>query len=108
MSSLSCHVLDTTKGAPAESISVELVSFNEKQPIAEGITDSDGRARFENTELVKGDYTLRFQTKAYCKQAFGSAFFPLVEVHFNVDDESRHYHVPLLLSAYSYSTYRGS
>ncbi|MDG3085242.1 hydroxyisourate hydrolase [Vibrio hannami] len=50
----------------------------------------------------------RFLTKPYCEQTYGCAFFPLVEVHFHVDEEARHYHVPLLLSPYSYSTYRGS
>lgn len=108
MSSLSCHILDTAQGTPATGIPVELVSFETRDTIAKGETNEDGRVRFDDTALVCGNYTLRFLTKPYCETTYGSAFFPLVEVHFHVDDEARHYHVPLLLSPYSYSTYRGS
>jgi 5-hydroxyisourate hydrolase len=107
MSSLSCHVLDTTNGHPAAGIPVSLYLFNGKEKLASAVTDADGRARFDNTLPLGQDYTLRFDSEAYCQQTFGTVFFPLIEVHFRIADE-RHYHVPILLSSYSYSTYRGS
>ncbi|MDB1124073.1 hydroxyisourate hydrolase [Vibrio algarum] len=107
MSSLSCHVLNTTHGVPASGIEVELCAFSQHDCLQKGITDQDGRFRFDAITLEKGRYTLKFHTESYCQSQFGGCFFPLVEVHFIVEDE-RHYHVPLLLSPYSYSTYRGS
>lgn len=107
MSSLSCHVLNTTHGLPASGIPVELSLFSQQQSLQKGITDQDGRFRFDDITLAKGQYTLKFHTKSYCQTQFDDYFFPIVEVHFIVEDE-RHYHVPLLLSPYSYSTYRGS
>jgi 5-hydroxyisourate hydrolase len=106
-STLSCHVLNTTHGLPAEGIEVTLSLFAENTSIASGVTNRDGRFRFEDITLAKGQYTIRFHTKDYCITQFNSVFFPLVEVHFIVEDQ-RHYHIPLLLSPYSYSTYRGS
>lgn len=112
MSSLSCHILDTTHGLPANNVEVELHSFNQAPSqsdcIAKGVTNGDGRYRFEEVELPPASYTLKFLVADYCQQKFGSAFFPLVEIHFNVEDGQQHYHIPLLLSPYSYSTYRGS
>lgn len=107
MSTLSCHVLDTTQGCPAAGIPVALYQYDSKEKLDVALTDTDGRARFSG-QLQEGQtYTLRFETRDYCKEKFGSVFFPLIEVHFVVTDQ-RHYHVPVLMSAYSYSTYRGS
>lgn len=106
-SSLSCHVLNTTHGIPASDIAVALFPFEQSTILQKGATDLDGRFRFDQIKLQKGRYTLKFYTEQYCLEQFDSCFFPIVEVHFIVDDE-RHYHVPLLLSPYSYSTYRGS
>lgn len=107
MSTLSCHVLDTTLGCPATDITVALYQHDSKEKLEMALTDTDGRARFAAKLNPGQTYTLRFETRGYCEKNFGSVFFPLVEVHFLVSDE-RHYHVPLLLSAFSYSTYRGS
>ncbi|CAH0526194.1 hydroxyisourate hydrolase [Vibrio hippocampi] len=107
MSRLSCHVLDTSSGHPAAGIRVTVYPFNSQQPLASETTDADGRARFETTLPIGENYTLSFEVADYCQHTFGAVFFPLIEVHFHVAD-SRHHHVPVLLSPYSYSTYRGS
>ncbi|UGA53455.1 hydroxyisourate hydrolase [Vibrio sp. VB16] len=107
MSSLSCHVLNTTHGIPASCIEVELTRFSQHESLQKGITDQDGRFQFDAVTLKKGRYTLKFHTEQYCQNQFDDCFFPVVDVHFVVEDE-RHYHVPLLLSPFSYSTYRGS
>ncbi|MDG3085243.1 hydroxyisourate hydrolase [Vibrio hannami] len=59
MSSLSCHILDTTQGTPASGIAVELIKFDTRDTIIKGETNEDGRVRFESTELVCGDYTFK-------------------------------------------------
>lgn len=107
MSTLSCHVLNTTHGQPASGIEVTLYLLDSQQALATGITDTDGRVRFDTELTLAETYTLNFATKDYCQNAFSTVFFPKVDVHFYVDDQ-RHYHIPLLLSPYSYSTYRGS
>ncbi len=108
MTSLSSHILDTVSGKPAANIEVTLYTYPEGDCLATGNTDQDGRVRFSDTSLECRSYTLKFATQAYCQKQFGQAFFPVVEVHFTIDDPDRHYHIPLLLSPYSYSTYRGS
>jgi 5-hydroxyisourate hydrolase len=103
MSPITTHVLNTVSGRPAAGIAVAL-EFGGKV-LAECATDADGRARDllpAHHRLEPGVYCLRFQTAAV------SAFFPAVEIHFRVDNPDQHYHVPLLLSAYGYTTYRGS
>ncbi|MBY5947841.1 hydroxyisourate hydrolase [Photobacterium rosenbergii] len=107
MRTLSCHILDTSKGTPAAGIAISLYHATTPNPLDQQFTDSDGRVRFEEVELSQGQYTLVFDTNIYCKQQFGEVFFPEVRVTFCVTDD-RHYHIPLLLSPYSYSTYRGS
>lgn len=107
MSTLSCHVLDTANGSPAKNIVVKLFRLGSVDCLDEQTTNADGRAVFESITLNKEDYTLRFEVKSYCEQQFGSSFFPLIDVNFTVADD-RHYHIPLLLSPYSYSSYRGS
>jgi 5-hydroxyisourate hydrolase len=98
MSSLSTHVLDTAAGLPATGVRV-LLESRSGAPLGEGVTDQDGRISSLGGELVAGDYVLRFRTEG--------VFFPEVVVVFTISDE-RHHHVPLLLSPYGYSTYRGS
>jgi 5-hydroxyisourate hydrolase len=103
MSTLSTHVLDTTTGHPAEGIRITLESRSGDQ-IAAGVTNVDGRVSELGPErLEPGDYLLRFDTAAYV-----DGFYPEVVVVFTVADPDEHYHVPLLLSPYGYSTYRGS
>ena len=98
MSTLSTHVLDQAAGLPATGVKVSLESRS-GTPLGEGFTDHDGRIGSLGGELTPGDYVLRFATEG--------PFFPEVVIVFTVSDE-RHHHVPLLLSPYGYSTYRGS
>ena len=101
MSTLSTHVLDTVKGRPAADVAVEL--RREGALVASMRTDDDGRARFG--EVAPGSYELEFAVGAY----FGEApFLDGVPIRFTVSGESTHYHVPLLVSPWAYSTYRGS
>ena len=99
MSTLSTHVLDTADGVPAAGIRVVLET-RAGTPLGEGVTDHDGRIGSLGGELGAGDYVLRFDTAR-------ASFFPEVVVVFTVSDQ-RHHHVPVLLSPYGYSTYRGS
>ena len=101
MSTLSTHVLDTVRGRPAAGVRVEL--RRDGMTLASSVTDDDGRARFG--EVEPGGYELEFAVGDY----FGEApFLNRVPVRFTVSDESAHYHVPLLVSPWAYSTYRGS
>jgi 5-hydroxyisourate hydrolase len=109
MSSLSTHVLDTTHGCPAEGVAVTLLAG--ERVIYEGRTDADGRCR-DLPELAPGKYRLEFAVAGYFR-ARGvllpePPFLDLVRIDFGVADADAHYHVPLLVSPYSYSTYRGS
>jgi hydroxyisourate hydrolase len=104
--SLSTHVLDTGIGEPAAGIAVRLEREFDGgwHEVAAGVTDSDGRLRdwVPDEQWAAGTYRLSFDTAAR------SAFFPQVSVVFFVAEPARHHHVPLLLSPYGYSTYRGS
>ena len=105
MSGLSTHILDTVKGEPASGVVVRL-EF-EGAEVGRGVTDADGRiADFRLGTLPAGVYRLVFETCAYLGGE--DAFFPEVVVSFRADGRRPGYHVPLLLSSYSYSTYRGS
>jgi hydroxyisourate hydrolase len=103
---LSTHVLDTALGEPAAGVPVRLERANDGGwvAVAAGVTDADGRLRdwVPAEHWHAGTYRLVFDTAAR------SAFFPEVTVVFFVAEPSRHHHVPLLLSPYGYSTYRGS
>ena len=112
MSRITTHVLDTSQGRPAAGIPVTL----ERQasslwlPVATGVTDADGRIPGlvpEGTVLPAGTYRIRFETAAYLLKHAGTVFYPQVEVVCTLAAEG-HYHIPLLLSPYGYSTYRGS
>ena len=115
---ISTHVLDTARGRPAAGIPVtlELVTATADraeggQEIARGTTDADGRIRelaANGEALGAGRYRIRFGTDAYFRALGVDAFYPEVSVVFVIEDASQHYHVPLLLSPYGYSTYRGS
>lgn len=103
---LSTHVLDATTGRPAEGVRVTLESRNGDgwAPAAEGRTDADGRITSLG-EPGAGMHRIRFDTGAYFA---GATFYPEVSVVFEIADAGTHHHVPLLLSPYAYSTYRGS
>jgi 5-hydroxyisourate hydrolase len=102
MATLSTHVLDTALGRPASGLRIELTFGGE--PVADGVTDADGRIGSLGGDLAPGTYTVRFATGGYLG---AEAFYPEVVVTFAVGTDD-HYHVPLLLSPYGYSTYRGS
>ncbi|MEU0535673.1 hydroxyisourate hydrolase [Amycolatopsis tolypomycina] len=105
MSLVTTHVLDTAAGRPAAGIAVRFETA-EGELIAEGRTDDDGRIRDLGPEtLAPGSYRLVFDTGAYLGPA---AFFPEVALTFRISDPAAHHHVPLLLSPFAYSTYRGS
>jgi 5-hydroxyisourate hydrolase len=101
---LSTHVLDTAAGRPAAGVAVRLES-RDGDVLDQGVTDRDGRVGSLGGELGPAGYVLRFDTGAYWSSVSG--FFPEVVIVFTVADD-RHHHVPLLLSPYGYSTYRGS
>jgi 5-hydroxyisourate hydrolase len=106
--SLSTHVLDTAKGTPAVGVEVHLETHTEDgwQRRDTHHTDADGRIRAWHTEVEDGLHRLVFDTAAYQGE---DAFFPEVAIAFQItDSERQHYHVPLLLSPFGYSTYRGS
>lgn len=104
MSQITTHVLDTALGKPAAGVPVALFASGEL--LAEGTTDADGRVtELGPAALEAGGYTLVFDTAAYF--AARVSFYPRVIIDFAITG-SEHYHVPLLLSPFGYSTYRGS
>lgn len=112
MSQVSTHVLDTSNGKPAAGVKVILYQLEEDKwiTINGGITNKDGRITDlieENKSLKMGNYKLKFETKDYFEQQRVDTFYPYVEIIFQIKDKS-HYHVPLLLNPFGYSTYRGS
>jgi 5-hydroxyisourate hydrolase len=106
MSTLSTHVLDTSLGKPAGGIRVTLMRG--EQSLGEGTTDADGRARDFGKLLEPGDYRLRFDVEAYFQKSGRESFYKSITIDFVVFPGNHHYHVPLLLSPFGYSTYRGS
>jgi 5-hydroxyisourate hydrolase len=117
MSSISTHVLDISKGRPAVGVAVELDVRTSKAGIeswellGKGETDADGRVRsliHGGGSLVQATYRLTFATGSYFSAQGIDSFYPSVTIIFQIRDASQHYHVPLLLSPYGYSTYRGT
>ena len=109
MSSLSTHVLDTSLGKPAAGIRITL----ERGDIVIGsaVTDDDGRAKNfldDGAQLAIGVHTLTFEVGEYFSNTQRESFYQRVSIEFVVSSDSEHYHVPLLLSPFGYSTYRGS
>ncbi|MGO1282716.1 MAG: hydroxyisourate hydrolase [Psychrobacter sp.] len=118
---LSSHILDTHLGKPAADVAVTLHRINDSGDatiLASAITNADGRVatdswQFDSTlennasDLSHGRYTLTFDTQSYFDAQQLTAFYPQVIIDFMVRDDN-HYHIPLLLSAHGYSTYRGS
>lgn len=109
MSGITTHVLDTSLGKPAEGIRVKLQC--EGAVVGSGITDGDGRVRdlvAEGTPLQEGAYRLTFSVGEYFEATGREAFYPEIVVNFRIAAGSGNCHVPLLLSPFGYSTYRGS
>ena len=112
MSQITTHVLDTAAGKPGNAISIMLQQLHTHgyATIAQGITNDDGRIADllpPERKLQQGVYKLVFETGIYYSSKSIKTFYPLVEIQFMVSDDS-HYHVPLLISPFGYSTYRGS
>ncbi|MGB4778624.1 hydroxyisourate hydrolase [Microbacterium sp.] len=106
MAHLTTHILDATAGTPAAGVSVTLTDAA-GAVVATGDTDDDGRLALGPDVLPAGDYALRFATGTYFAGRSVATFYPRVEIAFTVE-AAAHYHVPLLLSPFAYSTYRGS
>ncbi|MBD7995078.1 hydroxyisourate hydrolase [Arthrobacter sp. Sa2CUA1] len=108
---ITTHVLDTAAGKPAAGVPVRLSSLQDDTwtHLADGQTDADGRVKNLGPEaLPSGTYRLEFTTADYFARHKTPSFFPEVLLTFSVDSGQAHYHVPLLLSPYSFSSYRGS
>ena len=109
---ITTHVLDTAAGRPGQAIAIELERHDGDswQHVGAGTTDDDGRLRTLTPAgpVAVGIYRLRFHTGQYFAARDQAGFFPVVEIQFAVSDGVQHYHVPLLLSPFGYSTYRGS
>jgi 5-hydroxyisourate hydrolase len=113
MSTVSTHILDTGRGEPAAGVPVRLqrVSGPASEELGRAVTDADGRVTdFGTGQLAAGTYRLVFDTAAAAADGLVAfaPFFPEVIVTFTTDGVRPHYHVPLLLSAFGYATYRGS
>ncbi|MCU1475735.1 MAG: uraH [Subtercola sp.] len=110
-SHITSHVLDAALGKPAEGVPITLDSFaaGEWMPVASALTDADGRASSLGPDaLPTGRYRVTFDTAGYFARLGQAAFYPEVSIVFELADEGEHYHIPLLLSPFAYSTYRGS
>ncbi|KAH7880952.1 transthyretin [Lentinula edodes] len=123
-SPITCHVLDTSTGRPAQGVIIKLQQYEETEgdaflftPIAKGETDFDGRCTdllppitsTETKDLLKpGLYKMIFRTKEYFDSQCVKTFYPWVEITFELSNLSEHYHIPLLISPYGFTTYRGS
>ncbi len=113
MSAITTHVLDTSRGRPAAGVAVvlEIHEGGAHRELARGTTDADGRLRTllpAGVALSAGTYRLTFATGAYFAANGVAGFYPEVAIAFEVREPAEHYHVPLLLNPYGYSTYRGS
>ena len=108
MSPITTHVLDTARGAPAAGVPVTRERVPGWDEVGSGRTGDDGRIAELGSPEAPGAYRLRFDTGAYFEAAGTRAFFPEVTVQFIVERPEEHHHVPLLLSPFGYSTYRGS
>ena len=112
MSPITTHILDTAVGKPAAGVpvSLSLMTAGGWETVGEGVTNSDGRI----TDLLAADglkvgtYRIVFETGPYFAASGQTGFYPFVPVVFVITEADQHYHVPLLLNPYGYSTYRGS
>jgi 5-hydroxyisourate hydrolase len=109
-SPITTHVLDTALGKPAAGVHLVLERVDEPLVLARGVTDADGRVAdlLAPGSVEAGTYRITFDTAAYFAATDRQSFYPSVSVVFEIRDPAQHYHVPLLLSPFGYSTYRGS
>ena len=112
MSPITTHVLDTARGCPAHGVPIRLESASDGgwTTLSEGVTNADGRVAdlLAPGSLIRGRYRMVFETATYFELTDQVGFYPFVHVVFEIRSTETHYHVPLLLSPYGYSTYRGS
>lgn len=113
MSAITTHILDTSLGKPAAGVPVklDLRMDGEWVRVGTGTTDSDGRVKDllkPDFEFKEGQYRIEFAVSEYFDKLNVESFYPYVKITFSVRDAGSHYHVPLLLNPYGYSTYRGS
>jgi len=127
-SPITCHVLDSSTGKPAQGVVIHLEHLESASdgpdifhPLVKGITNSDGRcldllptrgseeATRKKSDLVSGQtYKIIFRTKEYFEHTERKSFYPWVEITFVIEKPEDHYHIPLLISPYAFTTYRGS
>lgn len=112
-SPITVHVLDTSRGKPAAGLAVVLEQADGKEwrELSKGKTDDNGRIETllpRNKPIAAGVYRLTFETGAYFAASNTRTFYPRITVIFEIADPKEHYHLPLLLSPFGYSTYRGS
>ena len=113
MSGITTHVLDTSRGRPAAGVPVtlEVEAAGGWQLVGKGITNDDGRISnlvSDDSPITGGVYRLIFDTATYFAKGDMQGFYPQVTIVFKIENSTQHYHVPLLLSPFGYSTYRGS
>jgi len=122
-SPITCHVLDSSIGKPAEGVKVHLLaqkttttttpahSSSAWVELGSSVTNADGRCvhlPLPSATLEPGSYQIVFETKEYFERSDRKSFYPFVQITFTIENPSEHYHVPLLISPFSYTTYRGS
>jgi len=110
---ITTHILDLSTGKPAGGVRVALASVNnvDRTVVGSGVTDADGRLRDlvpKASEVNAGVFELTFETGVYFRASGVEAFHPRVTVVIQITDPAQHYHVPLLISPFGYTTYRGS
>jgi 5-hydroxyisourate hydrolase len=115
MGQLTTHVLDTAHGSPAAGMGFVLFRAGESEPLLRGVTNADGRydaPLLQGDTFATGAYALRFEVAAYFRargiELPEPPFLDVVTLDFGIADATAHYHVPLLVSPWAYSTYRGS
>lgn len=105
---ISTHILDTALGKPAQDVCVKLFS-EDGTLLAEAVTNSDGRVSdFNIGALAAGSYSIEFAIQPYFEKIAIETFFPKAVIYFSVSQPDQHHHIPLLISPFAYSTYRGS
>jgi len=125
-SPITCHVLDSSIGKPAQGVKVHLLAPNVQETttatpppshasawvqLGSSVTNADGRCSDllpPSAALQPGTYQIVFETKEYFERSDRKSFYPFVQITFTIENPSEHYHVPLLISPFSYTTYRGS
>ena len=105
MSTITTHILDLSKGCPAAEL--EVILFQGERELTRSRTNTDGRISAWDSNVIPGLYRIRFETKHYFEKHSIATFYPFVEIQFEITRDT-HYHIPLLLSPWGYSTYRGS